>query len=429
MKTYLTLLLLLVVFSLQAQQELLQAVDSFFVACDQVKGDRAYYRIDPCAEKSYVEKIQYYYQINPDAKGEKAKEKLRYTSRKVILHIAPRDTLYFPQMIEYINKKYLPVFNPWIRKAIIYMYLDMIKEEPTLDLRTKRKLVNICLENSQITYDVFYVLKDVDAKYFDTGAKQIIREILTDGRVPWEIDSMKVIEDCYHWTDYAEESYKRYKSRVDSEKVQPYEVFVNSRVNNCITKTFSSEKWKKPKYIYISKKLLYLIGNTEMREFAPLIDSLLQNGRRGGIDKDAAALVLGHFHYKNYDSIAAVNVVQYLEKRPSDAYELFSDIQYINTQDAYFIYSSLLLLTKKISCFGISDMSTGKREAGYYVLVQLSQKIKNFPYKIKLTGSYFADDFCKVTKKYTYEDLKRAYEWMKKNKGKYIISKEEVHYP
>ena len=121
-------------------------------------------------------------------------------------------------------------------------------------------------------------------------------------------------------------------------------------------------------------------------------------------------------------------LVKDILESPNSAYTNFSVIQYINTQEAYFIYSSLLLDTVKQKCCGVYDDITETKETGYYVLAQLSRKIKNFPYHFNFTGDYDEDCYCNITKKLTYYDLKYAYNWMKKNKGKYIISKENVDY-
>lgn len=406
MKTFITILLVILSLSVEGQSDFLNVVDSFFVVCNQVRARDYYsYQIDPNINISYIEK-----NISNN-----------YNYNKVSLHIVPRDTVFFQEMIDHINTKYLPIVNPWIRRAIINIYIQMINTS-SLDTETKQKLVEICFQNSEIT-DVFSNLKNIPVNYLNNNSKQRMKYILTDGNKSAIEDTLEAMESCY--LDKMNTKRKDIEIKAN-EKNMTVEEYSDS-INNICLKDYIKFYSLHNSYIIIPLYLLYLVGDNNLVEFCPIMDTMIKNKNRR-IDNYIAYIVLGKLKYKNYDSIAADMIVKEILESPHKPYRDFSVIQYINTQEAYFIYSSLLLCMEKILCCGVHDDITETRETGYYVMAQLSGKIKNFPYQFNFTGDYFEDCYCDITKKYTIYDLKYAYNWMKKNKGKYIIEKNEIDY-
>ena len=159
-----------------------------------------------------------------------------------------------------------------------------------------------------------------------------------------------------------------------------------------------------------SINLPLLIGWYNMREFIPLLDSIQDSGR-GGIQFQLALARMGNKKYQDY-FMQMANI------------EDQSIAFYIGTQDMIAKYGEQLYSEKKkVNVSGSMPYGLGGTNEQipikYNIIIDLQNNIANFP---KLIDSKFYLGLLKDIDALPPDVVEKARQWMKGNKGKYIIS-------
>ena len=198
----------------------------------------------------------------------------------------------------------------------------------------------------------------------------------------------------------------------------------------------SKEKKKDYKYYKVSKSsklsIIFIIANADLREFAPELEKMYNNGKY----QKRILLALAKFRYKNFEEKALNYIKEQVKKDPYEIMDYEEDLYYIGTQEAFAYFAEFLKTDMKRSCLPYSDFNNKRENYGYYVLYKLSIKIKNMPVQ-KYEEKYYEENtskehnlvidmsFCKVIPYYPDNIIDKMYQWMRENKGDYEIKEYE----
>lgn len=150
-----------------------------------------------------------------------------------------------------------------------------------------------------------------------------------------------------------------------------------------------------------------LIGWHNMHEFIPLLDSI-QNSGQGGIRFQIALARMGNKQYHDF----------LLNKQFQDHHDQYIAF-YIGTQDFIAKYGELLYSEEEKFYISGSPELTKKIPLKYNIIIDLQSNIANFP---KLIDRKFYICYLKDIDALPSDILEKARQWMKENRGNYVIS-------
>lgn len=321
------------------------------------------------------------------------------------------DSIHIKTAMEYIENNYNKNSNPWIKKAISHIYAGFLNNF-NLPIFLKQIIVLNCLNNYPIFSDLYL---NVDSSCFSNLSLNRISYLLNNKPTEYEAEFIATISFGKGISPYDTLNNPKlsdFYKRKATENYLTVEQWCDSLNKNAIIE--EKNKNLNHKY-YLNESFVYLIDNGNLYNFFPKLEIMLHDKYYYDIHY-AIKLVLGKNKYKNYDSLMAWSIV-------NDDFSYNSErlLFYIRTQESFFAYSTYLISDEIIDCCGIGNEYSEKKKVGYYVIISLSEIIENFPYEFKKTGNYFEDCFCKLTNNMDGDDLEKAFEWMKVNKGKYLI--------
>ena len=243
--------------------------------------------------------------------------------------------------------------------------------------------------------------------------------------------------------------FKRYKSDSTQLGYQKwFDSIRNKKIFNSYKKDSTSMpylKWKKQYYIseikekkfngHIVKKfpIISLIANANLKRFIPELEKMYNENSKY---KDRIRLVLAKFRYNDFPQKALNHIKQQVKEDKYKIMDYEDKLYYIGTQEAFAYFGGFLKTDMKRDCQPYSDFSDKRKNYGFYVLYNLSIKIKNMPVQ-KYIEKYFEENtdkdqklvigmsFCKVIPYYPDNILDKMYQWMKENKGNYEIKEYE----
>ncbi|MCP4180817.1 MAG: hypothetical protein GY756_23905, partial [bacterium] len=233
--------------------------------------------------------------------NEKYKTKVISSNDFIEINISKSDIENLESIVKYIENKYLNIMNPWVRKGIIsicikLIYCDSLKFQNS----TKRKLVNICLNNSFL--GTIISLKRVDKSYFNEIARNKLFDVLNQKYTKEEVIMDKL-------DDYRESV--------------PADTLINNRIKNQYLKkakkaNLTVQEWcdsvnndYKQKALNpdmnkynprISSSIITLIGNCHFTEYSQKLEEMLKNKEFSYL-YDEILLVLAKLNYKNYSNL------------------------------------------------------------------------------------------------------------------------------
>ena len=268
----------------------------------------------------------------------------------------------------------------------IFGYLARKSDSDTV---RKRAVNELLLRN--YSYDVDDHL-DVQKEDFDERAKKRLVALLRKQYSQEEEDlyvkyaTRFIFADTTYITQLAYRVNKTYREAKDS-------------ITLTILDKYRKELYEKKSYsIYIP----LLMGWFDMREYIPLLDSI-QNVE-GDVSVMMALARMGNKKYQDF----------FLNHKENNLYVNF----YIGTQDLIAKYGNELYSDeKRVFIYGPPEL-TEAIPIVYNVIIDLQNSISNFPILINQNRVYFQRDIDKLPNGV----LEQARQWMKENKGNYIIS-------
>jgi len=282
----------------------------------------------------------------------------------------------------------------------IKMILSYLSENGTLRTTREQAINELLLRNYHFRMGYYYQFHKED---FNNQALLRLKDLLQKRYSPEEENRYIKYYTRFIFKDTL------YIAQMIYDEAKKRDIIDYSRTKDSVTAVVLDRYKKKLYNEDYSIHLPLLIGWCDFKEFIPLLDSI-QNVD-GDVSVQIALARMGNKKYQNY----------FLQFDNIDLPIAF----YIGTQDLIAKYGELLYSEeKKVYLSGPPEL-TEKIPVKYNIIIDLQSNIANFP---KLIDREFYLWFQKDIDALPPDVVEKARQWMKENKGKYIVSSNFLPY-